>query len=403
MLGAARGGKTTQGGGSGATGAAAVLAPMWRHFILGAANLTWGAAISLSHGGGNVTQTFCHSLAAPAITGVSQTGSVKARTRRRRGWRADGGDGVQRACAACRGCMDAARVTCTLHTARVACRQRGAAGAEGGGDVPVQIQRAAAYRQTTVYRQMQRAGAEAEEPKLRQRSWGTELGHKLGVESRGVLLVFCEERIPGVHLHQFASLHSEIRWSIQGSLRWMKGCFFEPSPALDAMLNAALGELSAHELMRADPLVNRNIWGPGSVLFRLLAIQHSLGEPWNLNGDTFLNIQAGRLRLSPLRAVEGLNAMWLAFDPVVQIIPALPVVNIRHNGRAIVSLQDLPGLEQRGEKRTFVGEDILGHGLVSKRRKKMGSNKTMGSKKYEPKPTPPHARRSTRLKGKKRE
>ncbi|KAF7372007.1 hypothetical protein MVEN_00058900 [Mycena venus] len=244
----------------------------------------------------------------------------------------------------------------------------------------------------------------------------------------------------------FRDHFKEVRWSVEASLRWMKGCLFEPTPALDAMLNTALGELSAHELMRTDPLANRKIWGPGSVLFQLLAIQHSLDEPLNLNGDTFLNIQAGRLRLSPPQAVEGLHEMWLAFDPVVrareiqnqmstsrvlewearfkaahtvfensadlvfyrrdvgwnpEIIPPRPAVNIWYNERAIILLQDLPPPEQQGEKRAFVGEDIFGDGPVPKRRKKMGSNKT--TKKYEPKPTPPHARRSSRLKGKKRE
>ncbi|KAJ7930507.1 hypothetical protein B0H13DRAFT_2309460 [Mycena leptocephala] len=97
-----------------------------------------------------------------------------------------------------------------------------------------------------------------------------------------------------------------------------EGVFFEASPALDAMLNVALDALSANELMRLDPLANKKIWGPRSVLLQLLAIQHSLDEPWNFNGETFLQIQAGRLRLSQPRAIEGLHEMWLAIDPVVR-------------------------------------------------------------------------------------
>ncbi|KAJ7831252.1 hypothetical protein B0H13DRAFT_1915550 [Mycena leptocephala] len=203
-----------------------------------------------------------------------------------------------------------------------------------------------------------------------------------------------------------------------------------PSPALDAMLKVALGMLSANELMCMDPLANQKIWGPGSVLFQLLAIQHSLDEPRNLNSETFLQIQAGRLRSSRPRAIEGLHEMeienqmsmsgvleWEAkfkaahtvfensadlvfyhrdggWNP--EIIPSLPAVNIRHNGRTIKLPDDLPLLppaKQRGEKRAFVGEDVFGDGPVPKR-------KETGSKKYEPKPTPPHARRSTRRKKK---
>ncbi|KAF8173334.1 hypothetical protein K438DRAFT_1980883 [Mycena galopus ATCC 62051] len=75
------------------------------------------------------------------------------------------------------------------------------------------------------------------------------------------------------------------------------------------MLTPALAALSAHSLMRSDPMANRKIWGPGLILFQLLAIQHSLNEPWDLNGDTFLRIQAGDLVPSPPAAVEGLNVM----------------------------------------------------------------------------------------------
>ncbi|KAJ7502074.1 hypothetical protein B0H11DRAFT_1907569 [Mycena galericulata] len=81
-----------------------------------------------------------------------------------------------------------------------------------------------------------------------------------------------------------------------------------------------------------------------------------------------------------------------------EIIPSLPAVNIGHNGRTIklpADLPLLPSVKQRGVKRPFVGEDVFGNGPAPKRRKETGS------KKYEPKPTPPHARRSTRLRKKK--
>jgi hypothetical protein len=50
-------------------------------------------------------------------------------------------------------------------------------------------------------------------------------------------------------------------------------------------------------------------------------------------------------------------------------------------------------VKQRGVKRPFVDEDVFGNGPAPKRRKETSS------KKYEP--TPPHARRSTRLRKKK--
>ncbi|KAF8207365.1 hypothetical protein K438DRAFT_1755413 [Mycena galopus ATCC 62051] len=54
----------------------------------------------------------------------------------------------------------------------------------------------------------------------------------------------------------------------------------------------------------------RRMWGPGMILFRLLAVRRSLGEPWNLNGDSFLQIRAGNLVSAPPQAVEDLHAMW---------------------------------------------------------------------------------------------
>ncbi|KAJ7204158.1 hypothetical protein GGX14DRAFT_398466 [Mycena pura] len=93
------------------------------------------------------------------------------------------------------------------------------------------------------------------------------------------------------------------------------------------------GELSAHELMRADPLANRTVFENSADL-----VFYRLDVGW-----------------SP------------------EIIPALPAVNIWHNGRAIILLQDLSPLERRGEKRAFVGEDVFGDGPVPKRRKNIGS------------------------------
>ncbi|KAJ6543120.1 hypothetical protein B0H19DRAFT_1239236 [Mycena capillaripes] len=100
------------------------------------------------------------------------------------------------------------------------------------------------------------------------------------------------------------------------SMTWMRQCFLEPTPALEAMLEEPLAALAIHPLLRNDPFAHRKIWGAGSVLFQLLAIQHSLGIPLDLNGHTFSELQNGDLTLEPPRAVAALEAMWSSIDPI---------------------------------------------------------------------------------------
>ncbi|KAF8131762.1 hypothetical protein K438DRAFT_1998806 [Mycena galopus ATCC 62051] len=224
-------------------------------------------------------------------------------------------------------------------------------------------------------------------------------------------------------------------WNVQASLNWIRDRSFEPSAALQEMLTPAFAALNAHEFMRADDSANRKIWGPGMILFQLLAVQHSLGEPWNLNGDIFLQIQAGNLVSAPPQAVEGLHAMWKAIDPIVRarelrkssaefvwwehefktahavyespsplvfyrytgnpqvLLPRAPI-HITHAGRQILSLQDLPVAPvhvPRRREREIDGEEVFVDEPVPKRRKQAG-------KKYVHTATPPGVRRSGRLK-----
>lgn len=217
------------------------------------------------------------------------------------------------------------------------------------------------------------------------------------------------------------------------SIEWMRSCSLEPSPALEAMLAESLAALTSHELMRSDADASHKIWGLGSVLLQLLAIQHSLGEPWDLNGNTFSHIQTGLLVTSTPRGLDALHAMWLCMDPIsIRSKRQLTVaqlatfdtkfkadhtvydtptrvaffrrvaksdvknnqrasIRIKHNGLAILLAADLP---QSGMptpvKRKFDGVDVFdGRQQVKASR---------GSRKWQPKPTPPNVRRSSRNK-----
>ncbi|KAJ7637382.1 hypothetical protein DFH06DRAFT_1433574 [Mycena polygramma] len=172
-------------------------------------------------------------------------------------------------------------------------------------------------------------------------------------------------------------------YTLKKSVVWMPSCGFDPTPGLESMLEEPLAALRAHPLMRADSDdSHRMVWGPGSVFLQVPAIQHSNGEPWDLNGQTFCDVRAGRLVSSPPRALEGLRSMWLSIDPVdvatenhwsfpevsryeaefraahtiyrspCDVVfyhrlhaspPATnPPVRIHHNGRSILTAADLP-------------------------------------------------------------
>ncbi|KAJ7817406.1 hypothetical protein B0H13DRAFT_1922938 [Mycena leptocephala] len=123
----------------------------------------------------------------------------------------------------------------------------------------------------------------------------------------------------------------------------------------------------------------------GGVNLTILAIQHFLGEVWNLNGETLSYIQAGHLVSSAPSANAALDVMWLSVDLVVtgrevmaQLLSlktefldahtihenssdvifyrrisdsnpdmTLVPVNIEHAGRAIHTAVDLPSQPSR--------------------------------------------------------
>ncbi|KAF8162083.1 hypothetical protein K438DRAFT_1776152 [Mycena galopus ATCC 62051] len=77
-------------------------------------------------------------------------------------------------------------------------------------------------------------------------------------------------------------------WNVQASHNWIRNRSFDPSAALQEMLTPVFAALNAHELMRGDDLANRKIWGPGMILFQLLAIQAGRRERESLGEEVFL-------------------------------------------------------------------------------------------------------------------
>lgn len=68
---------------------------------------------------------------------------------------------------------------------------------------------------------------------------------------------------------------------------WMQVLGLVPTPELEVILSAPLLSLMQHENLCdiTEDECSRRVLGVGSVLFQLLAVQHELREPLNLNGD----------------------------------------------------------------------------------------------------------------------
>lgn len=253
----------------------------------------------------------------------------------------------------------------------------------------------------------------------------------LAVPRIAQILVLMDDKHPVIH-HYREYFKGHPRTATD-SIDWMRSCSFNPTPALDALMAEPLAALARHKHMESDGEANRKMWGPGSVLFQLLVIQHSLGENWNLNGDTFTHIQDGLIIPSLPHARHSLDAMWAAIDPRAagmgeKVNPSklaafeakfkadhtiyydssalvfycrvkLPgegiqrsSIRIRYQQRDIVTVADLPPRKPQPEKRKFEGGEVFeSEDLVSTRPTKRGKGK------YQPKPTPPGARRSRRL------
>ncbi|KAJ7022899.1 hypothetical protein C8F04DRAFT_1190299 [Mycena alexandri] len=258
-------------------------------------------------------------------------------------------------------------------------------------------------------------------------------------------------------IRSFRDYFQETRWKPQSSVDWMSQHSFVLNPALEAMLFNPLAMLKQHELLRSDPEANKKIFGPGSVLLQILVIQHSLGDPWNLNGATFTDIQSGHIIFTPPLSFAALDAMrgsidvptcrerrgsnymqWqLQFDErhtsfdmsswhalvlhhrvgsAVAGGMSAPAIRIEHDGKIISSATDLPPIGPWLEARRCsiaVRQDILdseSDDEPPRKRRASGSIFSSDSEdddpqpkkkggKYVPKPTPPGVRRSTRAGG----
>ncbi|KAJ7658185.1 hypothetical protein DFH06DRAFT_1407814 [Mycena polygramma] len=103
--------------------------------------------------------------------------------------------------------------------------------------------------------------------------------------------------------------------------KWLRTCELISNPELDAVLEPVLSRLMNHPDLKHIPLPERSerVPGVGSALLQLLAVQHALGEPLNLNGDLLGDLLDDRVVHRPNDGEEGLEAMFAVTGDASQV------------------------------------------------------------------------------------
>lgn len=95
---------------------------------------------------------------------------------------------------------------------------------------------------------------------------------------------------------------------------WMQAVALIPTPGLEAVMTDPLAHLMRQVRLGSLGHVERSVrvLGVGLVLFQLLAAQHELGEPLDLNGDLFKDLEEGSVVACRPDGDSALNTMFSA-------------------------------------------------------------------------------------------
>ncbi|KAF7341464.1 hypothetical protein MVEN_01883700 [Mycena venus] len=93
---------------------------------------------------------------------------------------------------------------------------------------------------------------------------------------------------------------------------WIESCGLPFNPELEAVLQPVLATLMTHPSLAhlAREEANQRIFGVGSALLQLLAVQHELRELFNLNGDLLGDLKDERVISCPYDGDEALEMMF---------------------------------------------------------------------------------------------
>ncbi|KAK7034437.1 hypothetical protein R3P38DRAFT_2519161, partial [Favolaschia claudopus] len=153
---------------------------------------------------------------------------------------------------------------------------------------------------------------------------------------------------------------------------WLGANGMDPTPELSALMTHALALL-----MKAPKLVENlsedeqtaRVCSVGAVLLQLLAIQRELNEPFNLNGDLFLDITRDRVVVR--EKCQGLAALDLMLTELWDVRHGIAtLMNFKKNHT--VWIEDHPPLFQRIAPSQFLLSPAISVVLRSKKRARKG-------------------------------
>ncbi|KAJ7769967.1 hypothetical protein B0H16DRAFT_1452339 [Mycena metata] len=110
----------------------------------------------------------------------------------------------------------------------------------------------------------------------------------------------------------------------QRTVLWMRSLGLIQTAELKFLLEAVLPQLLMHKTLEPLPPAERNqrVLTVGSVLLQLLAVQHALGEPLNLNGDILDDLVVGNVVAFECDGPEALSTMFSLAAPAVSNLAA---------------------------------------------------------------------------------
>ncbi|KAJ7825782.1 hypothetical protein B0H13DRAFT_1918505 [Mycena leptocephala] len=97
---------------------------------------------------------------------------------------------------------------------------------------------------------------------------------------------------------------------------WLPEGLHQPERELTALMERPLQRLQDFRLVSVPgPERRYRVIGVGRAMLQLLALQHELGEPLDLNGDTFDDLVEGDIKATQMESHEATRAMFLATKP----------------------------------------------------------------------------------------
>ena len=121
--------------------------------------------------------------------------------------------------------------------------------------------------------------------------------------------------------HEYLSTCTTRQAKHDAVAHWPQSLPIASNPKIDDLLVTPLAQLLNHVKLSGIGLSERGplVSAPGTVLLRLVAIQHDLGEPVTVDGALLEDIIADRVVPAHSNVQRALEVMWSATDPFTHL------------------------------------------------------------------------------------